>query len=366
VGRVVAHLDLDAFFAAVEVLENPALAGQPLVVGGDPQGRGVVATASYEARAFGIRSAMSAAEAVRRCPHAIFVRPDHARYRRHSDAVWVLVRDAMPTVEQVGIDEGYLDLEGVARTAGEARRALRALQRRIRDATGLVASFGCGSGKTIAKIASDADKPAGLVVVAAGRERAFLAPRPLRALPGIGPKAEARLQTAGLATIGDLADLPDEDLRLLLPGVVGRELRERARGVDPRPVVAEAGPSVSIGHEETFDHDIADPAVLSEHVARMAASVAARLREEGRVARTVTVKLRYPDFRILSRARSATAPTGDPAEIARLAEVALGRALRDRPPPVRLLGVSVSRLVEGEQLHLRLEGGGAPRATDAE
>jgi len=352
VSRVVAHLDLDAFFAAVEVLENPALAGLPLVVGGDPQGRGVVATASYEARKFGIRSAMSAAEALRRCPDAVFVRPDHARYRRHSDTVWSLVRAGVPVVEQVGIDEGYLDLTELARTVGDARRVLAALQEQIQSETGLGASFGCGTGKTVAKVASDADKPVGLVVVPAGQEEEFLAPLPLRALPGIGPKAERRLQLAGLETVGNLADLDDADLGLLLPGVVGRDLRERARGVDLRPVVAESGPSVSIGHEETFDHDVSDPSVLSEHAARMAETVTQRMLQEGRVARTVTVKLRYPDFSILSRARSAAAPTGDAAEIARLAEVALQRALRDRPAPVRLLGVSVSRLVEGEQLHL--------------
>ena len=357
-ARVVAHLDLDAFFAAVEVLERPELAGRPLVVGGDPLGRGVVATASYEARAFGVRSAMSAAEALRRCPDAVFVRPDHARYRRHSDGVWALVRDAVEVVEQVGIDEGYLDLTGAAATAGDARRLLAALQRRILAETGLGASFGCATGKTVAKVASDRDKPEGLVVIPAGQEEEFLAPLPLRALPGIGPKAEQRLALAGLERVGQLADLDDDALRLVLPGQVGRELRERARGIDPRPVLAEAGPSVSIGSEETFDHDIADPAILSEHAARFAAEVAERLRVERRVARTVTVKLRYPDFRILSRARSAAQPTADPAEIARLAEVALARALRDRPPPVRLLGVAVSRLVEGEQLRLGLDVGG--------
>lgn len=357
-ARVVAHLDLDAFFAAVEVLERPELAGRPLVVGGDPLGRGVVATASYEARAFGVRSAMSAAEALRRCPGAVFVRPDHARYRRHSDGLWALVRAAVDVVEQVGIDEGYLDLTGVAATAGEARAVLGALQGRILAETGLGASFGCATGKTVAKVASDRDKPRGLVVVPAGREEEFLAPLPLRALPGIGPKAEQRLALAGLERVGQLADLDDDALRLVLPGQVGRELRERARGVDPRPVLAEAGPSVSIGSEETFDHDIADPAILSAHAARFAAEVAERLRAEGRVARTVTVKLRYPDFRILSRARSAAQPTADPAEIARLAEVALARALRDRPPPVRLLGVAVSRLVEGEQLRLGLDADG--------
>jgi len=354
-GRIVAHLDLDAFFAAVEVLERPELAGLPLVVGGDPAGRGVVATASYEARVFGVRSAMSAAEARRRCPDAVFVTPDHNRYRRHSQGLWALVRDEVPTVEQVGIDEGYLDLSGLVTTAGEARRFLARLQALIRERTGLDASFGCGTGKTIAKIASDVDKPNGLVVVAAGHERRFLADRPLRALPGVGPKAEQRLRTGGLETIGDLADLDDATLLLLLPGRVGLDLRERARGHDPRPVVAESGPAVTIGHEETFDHDISDPAVLSEHAARMAAQVAERLASEGRVARTVTIKLRYPDFRLLTRARQAQAPTREPDELARLADLALQRALRDRPPPVRLLGVSASRLVDAEQMRLPLD-----------
>ncbi|MFM8827728.1 MAG: Y-family DNA polymerase, partial [Actinomycetota bacterium] len=183
--RVVAHMDLDAFFAAVEVLDDPSLAGRPLVVGGDPDGRGVVSTASYEARRFGIRSAMPAAEARRRCPDAVFVRPDMPRYRERSRQVWDLVRGEVPALEQVGIDEGYLDLYRAVWTSGGARRFLERLQQTVRRETGLDASFGCGSGKTVAKIASDADKPCGVVVVASGQEAAFLAPRPLRALPGI-------------------------------------------------------------------------------------------------------------------------------------------------------------------------------------
>ena len=194
---VIAHLDLDAFFAAVEQLDRPELRGKPVVVGGDPRSRGVVSTASYEARRFGIRSAMSAAEAYRRCPKAIFVRPDMARYRERSRTVWGVVGSLVERFEQVGIDEGYLDLSGLVRRASDARALLGALQAAVRDATGLSCSLGCGTGKTVAKIASDHRKPGGIFVVAPGREAAFLAPLPLRALPGIGPRGEQRLLAAG-------------------------------------------------------------------------------------------------------------------------------------------------------------------------
>jgi DNA polymerase IV len=354
-GRVVAHLDLDAFFAAVEVLERPELAGLPLVVGGSPDSRGVVATASYEARQFGVRSAMSSAEARRRCPQAVFVSPDHGRYRRHSRAVWALVGERCPAVEQVGIDEGYLDLSTVVASSGEARRYLTALQDEIRSATGLSASFGCGTSKVVAKIASDRRKPAGVTVVAAGTEAAFLAELPLRALPGVGPKSEARLQEAGLQTVGDLAALADDDLARLLPGVVGHELRDRARGIDPRPVVVEPAANVSIGYEETFDEDVASPELLRREALRMSERVAERLAQDGRRARTVTVKVRYPDFQLRSRSASSAAGVEQAGEIGQLAVQALARALADRPPPVRLLGVSVSRLGVERQLELELE-----------
>ena len=345
-------MDLDAFFAAVEVLEDPSLAGKPLVVGGDPDGRGVVSTASYAARRFGIRSAMPAAEARRRCPQAIFLRPDMDLYRRHSRAVWDVVRDEVPALEQVGIDEGYIDLYRAVWTSGGARRFLSRLQDTVRRETGLEASFGCGTCKTVAKIASDADKPHGLVIVPAGQEAQFLAPRPLRALPGIGPVTGDRLSRAGLSSIGDLADLDDQRLDELLPSGHGRELRDRARGIDPREVDPSPGAAVSIGHERTFPHDVDDPHVLADHAVRLASLVAERLRRDGRGAGTVTVKLRYPDFTIQSRAASAEFATDDEDEIIRLATQALDRALADRPPPVRLLGVSVSRLVPGAQLRL--------------
>src|SRR6266511_3583236 len=226
---VVAHLDLDAFFAAVEELEDPSLRTKPLVVGGDPHGRGVVATANYEARKFGIQSAMSCAEAVRRCPHAVFVHARHSLYRDYSQAVWSTVRGVVPTVERTGLDEGYLDIGEVAADFLQARKIAEAVQTAVRAATSLTCALGVSTSKVVAKIASDHRKPGGLTVVPPGREARFLAPFDVRRLPGVGPKAEQRLVAAGVETIGALASLSDAELKRLLPGSVGRVLRDRAR-----------------------------------------------------------------------------------------------------------------------------------------
>src|SRR5437764_13414830 len=209
---------------------------QPLVVGGDPRGRGVVATANYVARGFGIHSAMSAAEALRRCPHAVFVRPRHALYRDYSREVWSTIREIVPTVEQAGIDEGYLDLGEVTPTFDDARALAEAVRAVVRARTRLSCSLGVATSKVVAKIASDRRKPGGLTVVRPGREAAFLAPFPIRVLPGVGPRAAAKLAAAGVETVGALAALADGDLARLLPGKVGRMLRDRAQGVDPRPL----------------------------------------------------------------------------------------------------------------------------------
>src|SRR5436189_3097650 len=190
---IVAHLDLDAFYAAVEELENPELRAQPLVVGGDPHGRGVVATANYVARGFGIHSAMSASEALRRCPHATFVRPRHALYKDYSREVWSTIREFVPTVEQAGIDEGYLDLGEIAPAFDDARALAEAVRAVVRARTRLSCSLGVASSKVVAKVASDRRKPGGLTVVRPGKEAEFLAPFPIRILPGIGPRAEERL-----------------------------------------------------------------------------------------------------------------------------------------------------------------------------
>jgi DNA polymerase IV len=348
---ILAHLDLDAFFAAVEELENPELRAKPLVVGGDPHGRGVVATANYVARGFGIHSAMSAAEAIRRCPQAVFVRPRHSVYREYSRYVWSTVRGIVPTLEQTGIDEGYLDLGEVADGFLEARVVAEAVQTAVRAATSLTCSIGVAPCKVVAKIGSDARKPGGLTVVVPGQEATFLAPFDVRRLPGVGPKAEQRLRAAGVQTIGALAALEDDDVRRLLPGSVGKVLRDRARGIDPRGL--EFGVErISISVENTFDRDLVDRERLHDELRGMAAEVASHLRSRGQTARTVTTKLRYADFSIRSRSTSLDVGIDDPAQIGSLACRLLDRGLRDRPGALRLVGVGVSGLVEYRQLAL--------------
>ncbi len=348
---ILAHLDLDAFFAAVEELEQPELRAQPLVVGGDPHGRGVVATANYAARKFGIHSAMSAAEALRRCPHAVFVRPRHRLYRDYSRAVWTAVCEVVPTVERTGLDEGYLAVGEVASDYARARVVAEAVQAAVRGATSLSCSLGVASSKVVAKIASDRRKPGGLTVVPAGREAAFLAPFDVRRLPGVGPRSEERLRRGGVETIGALAGLPDGKLKRLLPGRLGPLLRDRARGIDPRPLET-SSETVSISTEETFDRDIADPAQLKAEVRRMAAQVAERLEGTSQTARTVTTKVRYPDFAIRSRSTTLPVATDDAGRIAELACGLLDRALADRPGALRLVGVGVSGLEDHRQLAL--------------
>jgi DNA polymerase IV len=344
---IVAHLDLDAFFAAVEELEQPELRAVPLVVGGDPHGRGVVATANYVARRFGVVSAMSCAEALRRCPHAVFVRPRGALYREHSREVWSTVREIVPTVEQAGIDEGYLDLEEVAPAFDDARSVAEAVRAVVRARTRLSCSLGVATSKVVAKVASDRRKPGGLTVVRPGREAAFLAPLPLRLLPGIGPRADEKLRAAGIETIGELAALPDDEP--LLRGKVGSMLRDRARGIDPR-LLELSTERISISQEETFPQDVGDTERLHDELQRMAARLAGHLQSRAQTARTVTTKLRYPDFSIRTRSTSLPAGTDDGARIGELACALLDRALRDRPGPLRLVGVGVSGLAEYRQL----------------
>ena len=349
--RILAHLDLDAFFAAVEELESPELRGRPVVVGGDPHGRGVVSTANYAARAFGIHSAMSAAEALRRCPAAVFLRPRHALYRQYSRVVWDTIEEIVPRVERTGIDEGYLDVGTVAADFTRARAVASAIQTAVRGKTSLTCSLGVGTSKVVCKIASDRRKPGGVTVVPPGTEAAFLAPLAVRLLPWVGPRAEERLKRAGITTIGALAALDDTSLRSVVSGSLGPLLRDRARGIDPRDLELELEP-VSVSAEDTVARDVTDRERLHGEVRRLAELVAERLRNAGLSGRTVTAKLRYADFSI--RTRSTTLPAAvDESDL--IGEVACGlldRGLRDRPGALRLVGVGVSGLSPYRQLSL--------------
>lgn len=348
---IVAHLDLDAFFAAVEELENPELRRKPLVVGGDPHGRGVVATANYEARKFGIHSAMSCAEALRRCPHAIFIQSHHSLYREYSQSVWATVRGVVPTVERTGLDEGYLDIGEVAVSFLEARKVAEAVQTAVRAATSLTCSIGVSTSKVVAKIASDHRKPGGLTVVPSGSEATFLAPFAVRRLPGVGPKAEERLVAAGVETVGALALLDDRVLRGVMPGSVGRVIRDRARGIDARGLELQTE-RISISVENTFERDLTDREQLHAELRKMAERVSDHLQSTGRTARTVSTKLRYTDFSIRSRSTSLRVGIDDARQIGELACGLLDRALVDRPGALRLVGVGVSGFASHRQLAL--------------
>src|SRR5712691_1285984 len=348
---IIGHLDLDAFFAAVEELEDPSLKTKPLVVGGDPHGRGVVATANYVAREFGIHSAMSCAEALRRCPQTVFVRSRHSLYREYSQHVWETVRGVVPTVERTGLDEGYLEMGEVAHTFLDARRLAEAVQTAVRAATNLTCALGVSTSKVVAKVASDHRKPGGLTVVPAGQEASFLAPFDVRRLPGVGPKAEERLLAAGVTTIGSLAALGDVELRRVLPGSVGRVLHDRACGIDPRGLERQTQ-RISISVENTFERDLTDRAQLHAELRRMADRLSENLRETGRTGRTVSTKLRYSDFSIRTRSMSLRVGIDEAAKIGELACALLDRALSDRPGALRLVGVGVSGLTSHQQLAL--------------
>jgi DNA polymerase-4 len=351
--RWVIHADLDAFFAVAEVLRRPELAGLPVVVGGAPEGRGVVAAASYPARAFGVRSAMPMAEALRLCPDLVIVHGDHRYYRDLSHRFRDILDAFSPLVEVVSIDEAYLDASDSDRLFGGAEALAIALKRRVRDEIGLTVSLGVASNKLMAKIASDLDKPDGLRVVRPGQEAATLAPLPIERLPGVGPKSTARLRDSGIRTLGQLAEAP----AVLLRSVAGNDaerLRSRARGQDDRPVVPawEREPRKSIGHEETFSRDLRGLAELDAPLYHLSAETGAELRREGLTGTTVTLKLRYNDFTTITR--QATLPKASDAhqEIYRLARTLLERALAERGSPVRLLGVRMTGLASARQLSL--------------
>jgi DNA polymerase-4 len=339
--RSILHLDLDAFYAAVEVLENPDLADKPVVVGGRPEGRGVVAAASYPARAFGVRSAMPMAHALGLCPELIVLPPRFPLYWDYSRQVMAILHQTSPLMEQMSVDEAYLDLTDQVALWDEAIDQARQLQKRVREETSLSASLGVATNKLVAKVASDRDKPGGLTVVRPGEEAAFLAPLPVRVLWGVGPVTAARLAEMGVMTVGELAQLPEEGLRAQF-GRRGAEMARQAQGIDKRPVVTEHE-AKSVSQERTFARDLSDPEALKGQLWRLSQGVARRLEEVGLAAGTVAIKLRYADFATLTRQMTLMVPTDDEQEIYRAALALLRRAWQ-RGRPVRLLGVVARHL----------------------
>lgn len=339
--RAIVHLDLDAFFAAVEALEDPALAGKPVIVGGRPEDRGVVASASYEARAYGVHSAMPTYRALTLCPGAILVPPRHGVYRRYSRQVMDILYAASPLVEKMSIDEAYLDLSGQVADWQAAVDCARSLQEQVRRETRLSASLGVATNKLVAKVASDRDKPGGLTVVRPGEEAAFLAPLPVRALWGIGPVTAQKLSSMSVETVGHLARL-DEAILVAQFGQHGAEMARMARGLDDRPVITEHEVK-SISQERTFRRDLVDPELLARHLWQQCQEVARRLEGAEMCAGTVAIKLRYADFETITRQMALDVPTTDEKLLYRAALALLRRAWQtDRP--VRLLGVAARRL----------------------
>lgn len=336
--RKILHVDLDAFFCSVEELLNPALRGRAFVVGGSPQGRGVVTSASYAARAFGIRSAMPMARALRLHPDLLAVRGHHRLYGEYSSKVMALLREAAPVVEQVSIDEAFLDVSDDPRPAGQIAGELQA---RILHEHGLPTSWGAAGNKLVAKVATEVGKPRGLVVVPPGEEPGFLAPLPVQMLWGVGPKARQQLHAMEIRTIGDLAALPAAHLERLY-GERGIELAARAKGQDDSPVVAGHEPR-SMSSERTFPKDVEDWSVLRGQLREMSEQVGRRLRREGMAGSTVRIKLRWPDFTTLTRQSRLLQPSDVDREIFQAAMELLRGAWREGRK-VRLLGVGVADL----------------------
>jgi DNA polymerase-4 len=346
---------LDAFFAAVEVLKDPDLADKPLLIGGRAEDRGVVATASYAARAFGVHSAMPMARALSLCPDAVVRPARHSLYRDYSRRVMAVLHDVSATVEQVSIDEAYLDATDQITAWAEAIGLAKRVQHRIQKEIGLSASLGVATNKLVAKVASDRDKPGGLTVVRPGEEAAFLAPLPVRVLWGVGPVTAEKLSEMGVTTVGDLAGLSEEVLRDRF-GRNGVAMARMARGYDDRPVVTEHEIK-SVSQETTFSRDLVSPDALRQQLWKLSQGVGRRLERKGLAATTVAVKLRYSDFTTLTRQMRLAVPTDDDQEIYRAALVLLGRAWQ-RGRPVRLLGVAGRDLTPPVgQLSLRLDQG---------
>ncbi|HEX6331080.1 MAG TPA: DNA polymerase IV [Actinomycetota bacterium] len=365
VREPILHVDLDAFYASVEELKDPSLAGRPLVVGGAGT-RGVVMSASYEARAFGIRNAMPAVRARRLCPEAVFVPPDFESYKAHSNRFREILLTVTPLVEPIALDEAFLDVSGAYLLFGEPDAIGDEIRSRVREEVGVSCSVGIGPTKLVAKLASKRAKPDGLVIVRADEVSSFLDPLPARALWGIGEKTMEVLSRLGVKTVGDLARTPPVVLGRLMGEHHARDLHALARGVDERGVVPYEPPK-SVSHEETFDRDLDDGRELLREILALSQRVGARLRVDGYRARTVTLKVRLANFTTLTRSRTIDPPTDVAADLNQVA-ADLFRALPGTRRRVRLLGVAGTGLVPaGEEQLALLRGerwGEVERAVD--
>jgi DNA polymerase-4 len=349
VERAILHVDMDAFYASVEQRDNPQLRGKPVVVGGD--NRGVVAAASYEVRRFGVRSAMPMSEARRRCPQLIRVAPRMAHYKAVSTQIFEIFRDYTPLVEGLSLDEAFLDVTASRALHGSAANIAGAVKQRILERTGLTASVGVAANKLVAKIASDLDKPDGMVVVTAENCRELLDPLPVSVIPGIGRQTLTRLHAVSIRTVADLRLAPDRTLEPIF-GRFTKRTRERAGGIDNRPVVADREEK-SISAEDTFDVDLADRRDMERELLSLAETTAQRLRKSQLQAGTIQIKIRQADFQTFTRQMSLQPPSNNTEQIFGIARDLLATWLLANPGTrIRLLGVGGSKLSPAEQRDL--------------
>jgi DNA polymerase IV len=368
-GRKILHVDMDAFFVSVEEVLDPSLKGKPVVVGGRatpggkrvvvssaegtsdrqekilpsaPLARGVVAAASYAVRRYGVHSAMPIAKAKRLCPHAIFLRGSHRHYSEYSAKVFAILRRYSPLVEPMSLDEAFVDLTGCERLHGPVMKSAEKIRNAIRDELGLNASIGIASNKLLAKIASAYCKPNGMLWIAPGMEQRFLAPLPIQRVPGIGPKGGNELRRMGIKSVGDLSRLPLELLEEAY-GKWGASLYRKARGVSESPVIGESEDSRSISRETTLQEDSVDPVFLESTLSYLTEKAAGQLREEKLFARTVTLKLRYSDFKTVTRSKTLDLPTAEDHLLFKTG-VGLFRKLFTRRVRVRLVGIAFTSL----------------------
>jgi len=339
-GTRILHVDMDAFYAAVAVLDDPSLRGLPLIIGA-PDGRSVVSSASYEARRYGVRAAMPVSQALRLCPGARIVLPDFARYQEISRHVMAIFESFTPLVEPLSVDEAFLDVQGVRRLWGSPGRIAQLVRERVLAEVGITCSVGVAATKHVAKMASTLSKPDGMLIVAAADTLDFLAPRPVRAMWGVGPKAAEALEARGIRTIRDIRESPQDMLDRAVGPALGHRLVELARGEDPRTVET-TRVEKSVGHEETFDVDITDREWLRSELLRLSDRVAARLRRAEWETRTVAIKIRFDDFTTVNRSQTLSEPTAVGQRIGTAAQELFEQI--DRRGPVRLVGVRAEKL----------------------